>query len=366
MKRLFLIVSVLFLVGCTPAPVEIDVDAAVEAYLDEHLGEIEAEVSYSINDMEDLLVELVETLDSSVLLVGNLNDIDNINGTGTAVIYKQVDDYYYAITNNHVVEGHFKLRVYYENWLYDDAELVGTDPESDIAVIKFMSDRDLSISKIAVDPDLKRGQTVFAIGSPGGLDYYNSVTLGIISGVDRYIGLEDTDNDGLDDVFVKMLQHDAAINPGNSGGPLYNLQGEIIGINTIKLVSDDIEGMGFSIPTDIVLRAIEDLEEYGEVKRTRIGIYVGDLRYYQFEEGEQEPEGIDLGAIIIEVIPDGPAALTSDLQPYDVIVEFGGTPVEGLYHLKDVLFQYHPGDEVEIVVWRDGEYVTTSMVLGER
>lgn len=362
MKKLILVL-VIFLTGCTfePEPVEINVDAAVEAYLEEHLDEIQVEATINIADMNDLMVELVEQVDKSVLLVGNVNGSDQVNGTGTAVVYKQIDDYYYAITNNHVVEDSSSLRVYFANHLYEEAELVGTDTETDIAVIRFKTDKEVSISTFGDPDELKRGQIVIALGSPGGITYFNSATYGIISGVNRYIGIDDTDGDGIDDVFVKMLQHDAAINPGNSGGPLFNIKGEIIGINTIKLVSDDIEGMGFSIPNDVTLRAVEDLEVYGVVKRTVMGIFVGDVRYYEFA-----PEGIDLGAVISEVIPGGPTELTSDLQADDVIVEFGGVMIEGLYHLKDVLYQYHPGDEVEIVYWRDGEYFTTSVILGEK
>ncbi len=381
MKKLLLI-GILFLAGCQPAqPTEVEVDAAVQVYLDEYLDDLvdagvdaylsehvgeymentEIDVNININDLNDLLVELVASVENSVVLVGNVNDIENVESTGSAVIYKFEDDYYYAVTNNHVVEDSYSLRVYFEDHSFLDAELVGTDPDTDVAVIKFQSETPLGVCDFGNVDDLERGQMVIALGSPGGLTYFNSSTFGIISGIDRYVGVQDTDGDGIDDVFTKMLQHDAAINPGNSGGPLFNLKGEIIGINTIKIVSDDIEGMGFSIPNDITLRVIQDVEVYGHVRKAVLGIFVGDIRYY-----ENPPEGISAGAVISEVIPGGPVDLTSELEAEDVIVTFGGEPIEGLYHLKDVLFQFYPGDEVEVEYYRDGEYYVTTVVLGEK
>jgi len=366
---------VMLLVGCEiePAKVEVEIDfgAEIASYLEENLdAEIAAYLennleSYlpelNILNLNELLVEAIALVDSSVLAILNLNDIGQPNGSGSAVVYKYEDDYYYAVTNNHVVEGSVELEIYFSDYTFVSAELVGTDSESDLAVIKFMTDREIGISTFGEISDLERGQIVFAIGSPSGLTYYNSVTTGIIGGLDRFIGIEDTDNDGIDDVFVKMLQHDAAINPGNSGGPLFNLQGEIIGINTIKLVSDDIEGMGFSIPADIAKRVISDLEEFGIVKRTRIGVWIADVRYMA-----DPPEGIELGANIAEVVIGGPADLTSDLQDGDTIVELGGVVIDGVYRLKDVLFMYHPGDEVEVKYYRDGKYAFTTIILGEK
>jgi len=381
MKKLLLI-GILFLAGCQPVePTEVEVDAAVQVYLDEYLDDLvdagvdaylsehigdymentEIDVNIDINDLNDLLVELVANVEDSVVLVGNVNDIENVESTGSAVIYKFEDGYYYAVTNNHVVEESYALRVYFEDYSFLDAELVGTDFDTDIAVIKFQSETPLGVSDFGNSANLVRGQMVVALGSPGGLTYFNSSTFGIISGIDRYVGVQDTDGDGIDDVFTKMLQHDAAINPGNSGGPLFNLKGEIIGINTIKIVSDDIEGMGFSIPNDITLRVVQDLEVYGYVKKAILGVFVGDVRYF-----DDTPEGIEFGVIISEVSPGGPVDLTSDLEPDDVIVSFGGVTIEGLYHLKDVLFQFYPGDEVEVEYYRDGEYYITTVVLGEK
>lgn len=367
MKKLWLL-AVVFLAGCTTTPQEIDIEAEIEKYVEEHLSEIEREIETELEvevpafDMQGLsqtMVNLVEEVDSSVLLVGNLNNDENFNSTGTTVIYKYEDGYYYGITNNHVIEGYSELRVYYENKTHEVAELVGTDPESDIAVIRFQSEEGVTVAELGNEEDLMRGQIVIAVGSPGGFDYYNSATWGIISGLERYIGIEDTDNDGIDDVFVKMLQHDAAINPGNSGGPLFNLNGEVVGINTIKLVKDEIEGMGFSIPMDIVKRVVTDLEEFGEVQHTRLGIYVGDVQFI-----DDKPEGVDFGAYISDIDPGGPVALTSDLEIGDVIVEFGGVEIDGLFRLKGVLFMYRPGDVVELKYFRDGEILTTTVELG--
>lgn len=374
LTTLVLLLGSLLLAGCslieeeTPAPetIEVDIDATVEAAIEAYLKAnpttvTETETIVDINSFNDALVELVDQVDSSTLFVINLDDLGEPDSSGSAVVYKEEAGYYYAVTNNHVVEGNNGMRVYFQDYSFVDAEVVGTDSETDLAVIKFSTDleQEITVSSFGDINELVRGQVVVAVGSPGG--YYNSATMGMISGLERFVGIDDLDGDGIDDVFVKMLQHDAAINPGNSGGPLFNLDGEIIGINTIKLVSDDIEGMGFSLYVDVVQRVIQDLEEYGEVQRTRLGVWIMDVRF-----ATDAPEGVDLGVLVQEVITDGPIDSTSDLEDGDVIVEFGGVSIDGVDRLKDVIFQYYPGDEVEFKYFRDGEVYTTSVVLGEK
>ncbi len=370
---LLLLLSGIFFAGCTPQEmstpeVEIDIEAEVEKAVQEYLAEnpvtpVETSDHMSLESFSDDLSALVDKVDSSTVLVANINENTGEDSSGSAVVYKEESGEYYAVTNNHVVEDHTELRIYFKDHLWYPAELVGTDPDTDVAVIKFSTDvgnHDITVVHFGDKEDLERGQVVIALGSPGGLEYYNSVTMGIISGLERFIGLEDLDGDGYDDIFVKMLQTDAAINPGNSGGPLFNLNGEIVGINTIKLVSDDIEGMGFSIYIDVVQRVVEDLETLGYVQKTRFGVWIQDARY-----APEVPEGVSLGVIVQEVIEGEPAAMTSDLQAGDVIIEMAGIQVDSIERLKDIIFQYHPGDEVEFKYYRDGEILTSSVVLGE-
>ncbi|QVK21513.1 trypsin-like peptidase domain-containing protein [Mycoplasmatota bacterium] len=359
-----LIILVLLLSGCTAREYKIDtteIESAVQEYLDENLKDIEADVDININELNDLMTGLIKEVDKSVIGVVNYNAVDQPNGTGSGVVYKCEDDYYYAITNHHVVEASSRLEVYFVDKSFVEAELVGVDSDTDLAVIKFKNDSNLvETSNFGDAKELIRGQLVIAVGSPSGFTYFNSATMGIVSGIDRFVGIKDTDDDGIDDVFVKMLQHDAAINPGNSGGPLFNMEGEIVGINSLKLVSDQIEGMGFSIPVDITLRVIEDLEEYGEVKRARLGVWIGDVRFW-----EEAPVDLDRGCYVSDIVLGGPVDTTSDLEIGDIIVGFEDQNIDGLSQLKDLLFQYHPGETVKIRYYREGEYFITTVVLGE-
>ncbi len=371
---LLLLLSGLFFGGCAPQEnstpiverdINAEVEAAINAYLAENMVVTEnpTEEQVSLESFSDDLSALVDEIDASTVLVANINENTGEDSSGSAVVYKEEAGYYFAVTNNHVVEDHTELRIYFKDHLWYQAELVGTDPDTDVAVIKFSTDvgeHEITVVNFGDKDELERGQVVIALGSPGGLEYYNSVTMGIISGLERFIGLEDLDGDGYDDIFVKMLQTDAAINPGNSGGPLFNLNGEIIGINTIKLVSDDIEGMGFSIYIDVVQRVVEDLETLGYVQKTRLGVWIQDARY-----APEVPEGVSLGVVVQEVIEGEPAAMTSDLQTGDVIIEMAGIQVDSIERLKDIIFQFHPGDEVEFKFFREGEILSSSVVLGE-
>ncbi len=216
------------------------------------------------------------------------------------------------------------------------------------------------VAPIADYSDVRVGQILLAIGSPSGFRYFNSVTMGIVSGTDRYIGVTDSTGDGFKDIYQKMMQHDAAINPGNSGGPVFNLDGEIVGINTLKLVDDTIEGMGFSIPIDIVTRVVNDLREFGAVKRARLGVFVGDVRYLEDIETE-----LNYGVYVSDIIAGGAVERDTDLAIGDIITSLNGDRVDGLYMLKDLLFQYYPGDVVVIGYDRNGESRTTTVTLGE-
>lgn len=335
---------------------------------------VKTEVYTDTDAINEALIGVINQVEKSVIGVISYAAVEEDSSTGSGVIYKLDEDgYYWAITNNHVIENAETIEIVLEDFVLEDAELIARDEDTDLAIIRFQTDEDVLVAEFGSADDVQVGELVVAIGSPSGFTYYNSATLGMVSGVERYIGTADTDGDGYDDVFSKMLQHDTAINPGNSGGPLFNLEGEVIGINTLKLVEDAIEGMGFSIPMDIVERVVHDLEEFGSVQYTRMGILVMDARYVpEYDQGTPEEEKeypeifVDQGVLILTVFDDTPASTTSDLQEDDVITHFNGIELEGLHHMKDLLFQLYPGDEVQLIVNRGGETVETSIVLGER
>lgn len=381
MKKIMVVALALMLSGCAyfegfqvlEEPItrssqltETDVNRLIQQYIEANnlvpstpSGNINVDASeITIQELDELTVDLVELLKLSVLGVANKGPLGNRNGTGSAVIYASIDNYYYAITNYHVIENAATVDVFFNENDFAVAEIVGTDPESDVAVLRFQTNRQVYVAPIASYDSVRAGQIIIAIGSPSGFNYFNSVTMGMISGTDRFVGISDSTGDGFRDIFQKMLQHDAAINPGNSGGPIFNLRGEVVGINTLKLVDRTIEGMGFSIPVDIVTRVVGDLKEFGEVQRARLGVFVGDVRFANIETL------ITRGVFISDIIAGGAVATTSDFQIGDIITHMDGVRIDGLYMLRDMLFQYRPGQEVLFRYDRDGETRETTVILG--
>jgi serine protease Do len=382
MKKILMVALVLLLSGCAyfegfqvlEEPItrssqltETDVNRLIQQYIvannlipANQTGSVNVDANeITIQDLDELTVDLVDLLKLSVLGVANKGSLGNRNGTGSAVIYAAIDNYYYAITNYHVIENAATVEVFFNEADFAVAEIVGTDPESDLAVLRFQTNRKVYIAPIAAYESVRAGQIIIAIGSPSGFNYFNSVTMGMVSGTDRFVGISDSTGDGFRDIFQKMLQHDAAINPGNSGGPIFNLKGEIVGINTLKLVDSTIEGMGFSIPVDIITRVVGDLKEFGVVQRARLGVFVGDVRFADIETT------ISRGVFISDIIAGGAVATTSDFEIGDIITHMDGVRIEGLYMLRDMLFQYRPGDIVLFQYDRNGATRETTVVLGQ-
>ena len=274
-------------------------------------------------------------------------------GEGSGVI---VDENGYIITNNHVVEDAHRIRVRLFNGKQKryDAQLIGTDAETDLAVIKIDVGDKLPAAKIGNSDAIDVGDWAIAVGSPFG--FRETVTVGIISAKSREVG-------GASRPFQKFLQTDAAINPGNSGGPLLNIRGEIIGINTaIVSRTGGYEGLGFSLPSNIAVEVYNQIVQHGKVARGSIGISFQSnqplelLRPYGAKDG---------GVLVGEVIADGPSE-DAGMQAEDVIVEIDGKPVTNGDQLIDVVAATPVGSTVPIVVVRDGERKTLDVKIADR
>lgn len=207
---------------------------------------------------------------------------------GSGVVYKKDGDTAYIVTNNHVVSGAQGLEIVLHDGTKVQGELVGTDSYTDLAVIKVKSDKIDAVADFGNSDSLKIGEPAIAIGSPLGSDYANSVTQGIISSVNRNITNQ---NDDGETININAIQTDAAINPGNSGGPLVNIEGQIIGINSVKIVqssdSVSVEGMGFAIPSNDVVNIINQLEKDGKVTRPALGVTMVDMTNISTQQREQ-------------------------------------------------------------------------------
>lgn len=286
-------------------------------------------------------------------------------GTGSGVIYKKENGSAFIVTNNHVVEGANSVEISLEDDTRLEAEIVGTDPYTDLAVLKVDGGQIDTVADFGSSDDLQVGDQAVAIGNPLGTDLSRTVTEGIISAKDRSIPV-DYDGDGQDDWEADVMQTDAAINPGNSGGPLVNSSGQVIGINSMKIAQSSVEGIGFSIPTSVAAPIIEDLEEDGEVERPQLGVAIqsiSELSSYNWTEELGLPENVDHGVYVTQVQPNSDAQ-EAGLEQNDVITQIDGEEVQGGSDLRNYLYNSTEiGDTVTVTYYRNGEEQTTEIEL---
>jgi serine protease Do len=272
-------------------------------------------------------------------------------GLGSGVI---VSEDGFIITNNHVIDNADEIKVTLYNGDELDAEIVGTDPGSDIAVLRVQSSN-LKAIPLGNSDNLKIGEMVLAIGSPLSADFANTVSMGIVSASGRSgVGLNQ---------FENYIQTDAAINPGNSGGPLINVDGELIGINTaIASRSGGSQGIGFAIPVNMARNVMEALITDGRVARGYLGITEGGEvdRTMARALGMSSPRGFIVG----DVVENTPAA-EAGLIEGDVIVKLNGNTVRNFMDFRITIANSVPGTEVELEIFRDGESKTVKVILGE-
>ncbi|MBB6450563.1 serine protease Do [Geomicrobium halophilum] len=287
-------------------------------------------------------------------------------GTGSGVVYKVEDNRAYIVTNEHVVQGSDQLEVSLSEGERVDAELVGSDLWTDLAVLTISAEHVDTVADFGNSENLSPGEPAIAIGNPLGPRFARTVTQGIISATDRSIPVDLT-GDGNIDWNAEVIQTDAAINQGNSGGPLLNSQGDVIGINSMEIAQG--EGMGFAIPTSVVLPVIEDIENYGEVERPELGVQIGslsDIPSYHWQETLNLPSDVTAGVFVTNVLT-GSAADAGGLQEYDVIVGLDDEEIEFGHDLRMYLYtETGVGENVEVSFYRDGELMETTIELEEQ
>ncbi|KPB04495.1 S1C family serine protease [Bacillus sp. CHD6a] len=288
-------------------------------------------------------------------------------GTGSGVIYKKENGRAYVVTNYHVIEGATQVELSLIDGTRVPAEVLGEDPLTDLAVLSMADEMVTKVADFGNSDSVRTGEPVIAIGNPLGLQFSGSVTQGIISGTDRSIPV-DVNRDGTPDWHADVMQTDAAINPGNSGGALINIQGKVIGINSMKIAQSAVEGIGLAIPVNSAIPIIKDLEQYGQVKRPYFGVSIGslsDVSSYHWQQTLKLPKEVSAGVYITGVAPGSPAALAG-LQEYDVIVELDGEQVRDVIELRKHLYnEKQVGDEMDVTFYRGQEQKTTTVNLTE-
>ncbi len=286
--------------------------------------------------------------------------------TGTGFVYKKDKNRAYIMTNNHVVDSADEVKVEFNDKSEKiDAEILGGDAYSDIAVLSIAADKVETIVETGDSNGLKLGDTIFTVGSPMGITYKGTVTKGIVSGKERMIEIS-VNNSSSTDYYMNVIQIDAAVNPGNSGGPLCDVSGKVVGIISLKIVQDEVEGMGFAIPIEDAMEYAKAIEEGGEIERPYIGISMVDLtqEYYLWQNRINIPEGVDEGIAVMEVVKGSPAD-KAKLQKGDIIVKLGGSDTGSLAEFRYELYKHKVGDKLEVTYYRDGKKKTTSITLGK-
>jgi serine protease Do len=313
-----------------------------------------------LEDFESVLVDLAEHVKPTVVNISPVTP--KVSGpipqrpgqrppeapsSGSGVI---VDKKGYIVTNNHVVGDATEVEVRFSDKSHLQGKVVGKDPDTDLAIVKVASSKDLPFVPLGDSTKMKVGQWVMAVGNPFGLD--RTVTIGVISG----LGRENVNLSRYED----FIQTDASINPGNSGGPLFNLRGEVIGINTA--IINFAQGIGFAIPSSIVQQVMPQLIENGKVTRGWLGVGIQQLTADLAEKFSVDE---NTGVLVNEVFEGDPAS-RAGIQPGDIITKVEGKTVETPSTLAKIIAGFSPGHKARVEILRDGKRQQLTVELGEK
>ncbi len=309
----------------------------------------------------DSIYEAVDKIYDAVVLIETYQGGRAVS-SGSGFVYKKTNKDAYILTNYHVVEGASEVRV--TNTAGDEvsADFLGGDSYADIAALRIDADAALEVAELGDSTAAKIGDTVFTVGTPVGSEYMGTVTKGIISGEQRTI----TVNSDNGSYVMEALQTDASINPGNSGGPLVNINGEVIGVNSMKLVTSEIEGMGFAIPIEVAMASIDKLEAGEEIERPVLGISMYDVSntIMLYRNNLKLDDSIKEGVVVAEV-EEGSAAEKADIKTNDVIVKMDDKEISDSSHLKYELYKHEVGDTVTLTIIRGSKTIEKEVKLTE-
>jgi len=302
---------------------------------------------------------LKNNIESSVYIETRTAGLKDSNGSG--FIYKTDLNNAYIITNEHVIEGK-EIVVMNNKKEETKATLLGKDPYLDLAILKIS--RKYASKKVVIAKESpKVGEKVYVIGTPMSKNYLNSVTSGVLSGKNRLVK---TSVDGNEANWVmESLQYDAPINPGNSGGALLNSNGDVIGIVTMKLIQEDIEGMAFAIPIEDALKHVKDLEQGKDIKYPEIGISMADVTSTATitTKGISIPD-VEEGVVILDVKKDSSAA-SAKLKKGDIIISINGNKTKDMAYFKHELYKYSEKDKIKIKYLRNNKEKETTLTINK-
>ncbi|MFZ3577705.1 S1C family serine protease [Virgibacillus sp. DJP39] len=326
-------------------------------------------------DVSTQITDVIEKVAPAVVGVVNIQQQmdfwqkqESKAGTGSGVIYKKEGGNAFVITNHHVVDGADTVEVVLSNDTHINAEIIGSDLFSDLAVLRIDGKNIDQVIQMGSSDDVKVGEPAIAIGNPLGMRFSGSVTQGVISGKQRTVP-QDFNQDGRPDWQAEVIQTDAAINPGNSGGALINIKGQLIGINSMKINEAAVEGIGFAIPVDIVRPIVNELEKKGKITRPYLGVEIYSLEEVPQTEWDSTlslPSGVKGGVYVWSVEKFSPAD-QAGLERLDVITQVDGKEVLNMIDLRKILYQdKEVGDDLKVTYYRGSDKQTTTIKLGKQ
>ena len=312
----------------------------------------------NVSGEEEKLIKGIDKIYDAVVVVEKYSE-GKVSSTGSGFIY---DKEGYIMTNHHVVTGGEVVKVVLSDGNTLNAQVIGSDEFADIGILKIDKEYVKKVATLGSSEKMKLGQTVFTIGSPIDATYAGTVTKGILSGKNRMVAVSVSSNSK--DWIMNVMQTDAAINPGNSGGPLCNSKGEVIGVNSMKIVQSQVEGIGFAIP-------IEDAKEYANEilsgkskKKATLGISMSDLSNASAYYGQYIDYSVTAGVLVVKITPGG-ASANAGLLPGDVIVKINNNKVNNVAELRYYLYKNNPGDTISVTYMRMKTQNTVQVTLGE-
>ncbi|MBR0350705.1 MAG: trypsin-like peptidase domain-containing protein [Clostridia bacterium] len=310
------------------------------------------------------LADVIDDVTKSVVGISKLKNTGNTIfsssdegklGLGTGIIVGQNG---YILSNEHLTGEKFsKCYVTLEDGKNYNGTVAWSDKDLDLSIVK-INENNLPVAKLADSSKIRVGETVYAIGNPIGFEFRRTVTSGIISAKNRTIKIEEGEEQAY---MTDLIQTDATINPGNSGGPLIYPNGEVIGINTVKISS--AEGIGFAVPINVVKKVIENFNQNNKFEEATIGIYGYDKEVVPYLTSNKIQ--LSKGIYVAKIIPNGPASKT-DLQEEDIITTFDGTEIETMNDLKQYIYTKNPGDTITITINRGRINKEISIQLGRK
>ena len=339
-----------------PAPVQENIPAAPAVSTEKSVVPTASAAKISSSARNTPVVQVAREVGPAVVGITNkavarniFNQAVETEGVGSGVIFRADG---YIVTNNHVIENAREIIVSLADGSTVNGQLVGTDEMTDIAVVK-VDTQNLPAARFGNSDEIMVGEPVVAIGNPMGLEFQGSVTVGVVSALNRTIEINDR--------RFNLLQTDAAISPGNSGGALVNYDGEVIGINSAKLAKSGVEGIAFAIPSNVVQNVIREIMEKGYVARPYLGVTIFDeptaARYgYSLE--------LERGVYVFQVALNSPAG-RAGLQRGDIILSINDKAVNSVTEIRADIAGRKVGDTVRVVFDRNGTQMTVDVVLQE-